>query len=304
MNFRNWLSAIEESQRLRPQSGGSNQDQTTGMGPTSQFGGGRAMLPISYGVDNRAFAGVLDGIGSARSKIRARKGAEPGVASQYDKLDDLRRGTMQTANMPLQLPADYSVEDGGIIKVTGSLIAQIKSSFGDPIQSPLVYNLDKDGNLKYPSQGGTRLYVFTKGKEESPAELESAVNYTTALMQASLTTRLSQYSHLLSLDRPVDPRDQKILPFPLKKDQDGNDYQFYKAMMCAFVFNPKNKESEIDRDMHSQIDNTMQRNNRQETRPDQVDPQTARPRQNINAARRAGGRGSRTSSLNSNRGVA
>jgi hypothetical protein len=311
MNFKEWICRIEEgNQRARPSQGVGNPDMTTGMGPASHFGGPRAMLPISPGIDNRAFAGVMDGIGAARSKIRARKGAEPGVASQYDTLDDIRRSSMQTVNMPLQLPADWSIENNGVIGMSKGLLAQIKSSFGDPLQSSSVYNLDEKGHIKYPSsQGSTRLYIFTKGKDENPAEYDSAVNYTTALMLASLTTRLSQYSHLLNLDRPIDPRDRKVLPFPLKNNQEGAAPQFYYAMMCAFVFSPKNKDSEISDDMYSNIDRIMQQNknqagSRQETNPGEAEPRAARPRSNLNAARRAGGRVSRTSPVNTNRGGA
>lgn len=303
MKFKTWLAGIEEGiQRSKPQGGMSNQDMTTGLGPTSHFGGQRAMLPISYGFDNRAFAGVVDAVGSARSKIRARKGAEPGVASQYGSLEDIRKDPMQTVNMPLQVPADWRFENNGIIYSSKGLIAQMKSSFGDTLKSQSLYNVDEEGHLRQPSgQPATRLYLMTKGVDENPSELESAINYTTALMQASITTNLSQYSHLLNLERPI-IKDRKILPFPLESSGGQGPQRFYKNMMCAFVFKARGKDSDIGDDIHSQIDSIVQQktNAPHQTSQNQAGS-SARQRSRLAAARRSGGAARQTMPINRGR---
>lgn len=255
MKFKTWLDNIEEAnQRSRLPVG--NPDQTTGLGPTSHFGGPRAMLPISPGIDNRAFAGVMDAVGAARAKIRARKGAEPGVASQYSPLDDIRRESLQTAYMPLQLPEEW---DGQAISIGKGLLAQVKYSFGDALDNNTVWRVDEQMNLIEPSVKATRLYVSQRLKEENPLVLEAAINYTTALIQASFMVRLSKYAHLLNLDRPR-MQSPSIATFPLQEKYGSEPYgekenpKFYKVMLCKFVFNPKSKDTDIGDDIHSQID--------------------------------------------------
>lgn len=267
MKFRNWLSVIEENQKFRPQSGGGNQDQTTGMGPTSQFGGARAMLPISPGFDNRAFAGVMDGIGSARSKIRARKGAEPGVASQYDKLDDIRRDGMMTANFPLQYPVEWATKYAAISKITSGLISSIKSNFGDALSNPAVWRVDEQMKLIAPS-GDSKLmiYAISRLKPESGQRLESVFNYTKALVLASFTTRLAQYSHLLNLESPTFHK-QQIIALPWKEREgiekdarpyrDDEDDHFYKVGIFAVTFKPKTKDGTVDAGLQQDMDDTM-----------------------------------------------
>jgi hypothetical protein len=258
MKFKKWLYELEESQKFVATMG--NRDMTTGLGPTSNFGGGRTMLPISYGIDNRAFAGVMDAIGTARAKIRARKGAEPGVASQYSPLEDLRKDGILTANIPLQMPE----WNGDPIHITKGLVAQIKSSFGDPLNNPKIWRVDDEMNLVIPSgQAATALYTFSRIDGEEATKLEAAINYTTALVQASMTARLAPYSHLLNLDRPQ-IKNRSTMPFPMKEREglgsesmpykDGEDDTFYKVMVCAMTFSPKNKDSEFSDDIQGEIE--------------------------------------------------
>lgn len=263
MKFRDWLHRIEEGNVRSPAAG--NTDQSTALGPLSQFGGERAMLPISYGVDNRAFAGLIGGVGEARAKIRARKGAEPGVASQYHWLDDIRRDAMQTANLPLQLPLDWDNE-GRQISISKGLLGQIKQMFGDPLNSDKIYRVDESVRLIYPDEPLTTLYKHRRIKSEDPYRLEAAINYTEALIRASFMVRLSKYSHLLNLDRPV-PHQRKIISLPMKERfgpdgeaipyADGEEAEFYKVMVCAFVFKPINKDAGVDDDIHGEIDRML-----------------------------------------------
>lgn len=258
MKFKKWLYELEEAQKFVATM--ANQDRTTGLGPTSHYGGGRSMLPISYGVDNRAFAGVVDAIGTARAKIRSRKGAEPGVASQYNPLEDLRRDGILTANIPLQMPE----WNGDPISITKGLIAQIKSSFGDPLKNPRMWRVDENMNLILPAgQAITELYTFSRLKGEEATRLEAAINYTTALVQASLTSRLAEYSHLLNLDRPQ-IKSRSMMPLPVRERdglgsepmpyKDGEDATFYKVMVCAMTFGPKNKDSDMGDNIQGEIE--------------------------------------------------
>lgn len=261
MKFRDWLFNIEEgNQRSRSM---GNTDASTALGPLNQFGGQRAMLPISKGIDNRAFAGIIGGVGEARAKIRARKGAEPGVASQYNWLDDLRRDNMQTATLPLQLPEGWEENGGNAISINKSLIAKIKQEFGDALSSEMIYRVDERLRLIRPENPSTQLYIHRRLRSEDPYKLEAAMNYTEALMRASFMIRLSPYSHLLNLDRPS-PYGRKIISLPVKERfgpdgeaipyQPDEDAKFYKVMICAFVFPSNKKGAGIGDDVHSEID--------------------------------------------------
>lgn len=284
MKFKTWLKTIEEANQRSRQPVG-NPDQTTGLGPTSHFGGPRAMLPISPGIDNRAFAGVMDGIGSARAKIRARMGAEPGVASQYSPLEDIRRDGLQTAHMPLQLPEEW---DGQPISIGKGLIAQIKYSFGDALENNNLWRVDDQMNLIEPEVKSTKLYTSRRLRNESPAELEAAINYTTALMQVSFMVKLSKYAHLLNLDRP-NLHNRSIAVFPLQEKHSAEPYgpndnpEFYKVMLCAFVFKPKNKDIDVGDDIHSQIDKII--SNKEEEQA----AEKPRPRQDARTGLVSGG---------------
>lgn len=232
MRFKNWLVKTENAS-MKNRSGG-NVDRTTNMGPASHFGGSRTLMPISLGIDNRAFAGVVDGIGSARSKVRDEMGAEPGAASTYEKLQDMKREAVFSFYMPLQLPIEYL---GQSIYITKSLISKIKSEFGDPMENVKVYNVENDNKTmrQRSEEMGTMLYTFAKNNI-NPSELESAQNYTTAMMMASIQMKLSAKSNSLSIANP-ELVQRKSLPFRL----DGSE-RFYKLMMCAFRIRPKDND--------------------------------------------------------------
>jgi hypothetical protein len=267
MRFREWLLMTEAGQQRSHIVG--NRDQTTNLGPTSQFGGPRTMLPVSFGIDNRAFAGVVDGIGTARAKIRADMGAEPGAASHYEPLQDMRRSNLQTMYLPLQY--DKNTVEGEAVYVTKGLVARLKSSFDDPMKNEGVYRVGENNELlaghEDPRDMLTKLYVTSRDEGHNGFN-EPSLNYTTALMQASLSKKLSKYSHLINLERP-NISQRKIIPLPIK-DIQGNEKEqkpyspedspkFYHVMMCAFVLNPKSKDHEFDSDFHGEIDRLLGR---------------------------------------------
>lgn len=244
-------------------------DQTTGLGPTSQYGQ-RAMMPISWGIDNRAFAGVVDGIGSARAKIRARKGAEPGIASQYRSLDDIRRDGIYFMYMPLQLPMDgLDYKEARPISVTKGLVDSLKSFFGDSETILKLWRVDayQPTKLVPPiGRGSTVLYSFRKDEEENSNKLLSAINYTKALMQASLSIKLSSHSHRIDTDRPQ-VRDEKIESFSLGKEEKTNKEVFYKVMMCSFILKSRHKGSDVGDDTQGEIDRIMADKDQKTTKP-------------------------------------
>lgn len=261
MKFRKWLWDIEEATRNRPlEGGGGIFDRTTNRGPASQFGGPNTMLPLSIGVDNRAFAGVVDGIGSARSKIRARDGAEPGAASQYVPYEHDSPSHIQTGYMPLQLPLEH--QRGSYSHISKGLLAGIKTRYGDAFKNPSLFTMaDDNSTLVRPTQEPqTELYTFYRKKGNDPALLDDARNFTLALMQGSFMVRLGKYSHIVNLDRPR-IQNRQIMPFPVKDKEgayaDDENPQFYYVMMCSFVFEPKYKDDRFDGDLGSEIDSLL-----------------------------------------------
>lgn len=233
MKFKNWLVKTENAS-MKNRSGLGNVDRTTNLGPAANFGSSRTLMPISLGIDNRAFAGVVDGIGSARAKVRDEKGADPGAASSYEKLQDMKKEAVFSFYMPLQLPIEYS---GQSIYITKSLTSKIKSEFGDPINNMKVYNVENDNQTMRPREEemGTILYTFTKNNI-NPSELESAQNYTTAMMMASIHMKLSAKLNSVNVLNP-ELVQRKSLPFRLEGSE-----RFYKLMMCAFRIRPKDND--------------------------------------------------------------
>ena len=256
MKFKNWLWELEEAsnQKFRPPAG--NMDQTTGLGPTSQYGH-RAMMPISWGIDNRAVAGVIDGIGDARAKIRARKGAEPGVASQYHGLDRVVKDGMTVIYLPLQLPNDDFPAAPAISKTKG-LIARLRHYFGgDPLKSPKVWKVSPNDNtsLVEPTEEGNQLYYYldNKNKDQNEGVRNNAEQFTLALMEASIAERLKGYAHVLNTENPI-LKNHKIEEFLLGRDERNTDKHFkYAVMMCAFVLKSRHKDEEIDGELRGEI---------------------------------------------------
>jgi hypothetical protein len=258
MKFKLWLYNLEENQRNNTQAG--NQLGTDGLGPTSQYGR-RALLPISRSWDNRAVAGVIDGVGEARAKIRARDGAEPGVASQYQGLEDIRRDGLEVLYMPLQLPSEYS---GQAIRRSRGLINSLKWMFGDTTND-VVWRVESDNNIRLKSPDkpkSTQLYVFVNNEVEDENKLSSAIEYTEALMMASISVKLKKYSHLINTDNLDRPKDRKIETVPAGglasdidggKDDDDIKKYFYKVMMCSFVLKSLHNGQHIDADMRDEL---------------------------------------------------
>lgn len=233
MKFREWLVNIEETQNRNRSPQGLG-DVTTAWGAASHFGGPRVISPISYGVDNRAFAGVLGGIGQARAKISARRGSEPGVAATFEPWPDERRDAIQSLTLPLQLPEGW---DGRYLDYTAkSRLYQIKSIYGDAMDSTHIWRVDDGSNLIPPTAAKSHLYTFVYGQKEDWNALDSATSFTEALMRASLMVRLSRYSHFINLDSPR-KEEKAIVKLPYDfTDGPVEGKKFFKLMTISFVF--------------------------------------------------------------------
>lgn len=256
MNFGQWLRRLEES--------GAEPSQGVKRGPEALYGGPRTMLPVSLGFDNRLMASLVGGAGEARAKIRARKGAEPGSVAQFSPLDDLRRDHMHEVYMPLQLPIDHNRGDRPPRYNSKTYIDYLRGNYAaDPLQDESIYNVDqsKGGpkteikNLNQdPDLMKTKLYAFNRAKEDK-IDSEYATNFTMALMQASLVTRLGKYSHLVNLYRP-EIRNRHMMPKEIKSGplagSDPSNPTFGKIMVCTFVFSP-NKGADVGSDFYGDL---------------------------------------------------
>lgn len=267
MNFRKWLRMYEDN---RPSQGVRH-------GPDSMYGGQRTMLPISWGMDNRAVGAVVGGIGDARAKIRAQMGAEPGSVPHLSNLQDIRKSVLKAIYMPLQL--DSADLDGeGSRRSSRSMINQAKRiSPSNPLVDPGIWNVagggDNIGRLVAPAgKPKTKLYTYTNGAR-NPAREEAAISFTTALMQVSLSSveMYGKYSHLLDVER-ARLKDRKF--FPMRNEYDAEGEDFYKVMMCTFEISPKDKNSHISGDVWDEIEAMRDtgRNKKPETTKSDAEP--------------------------------
>jgi hypothetical protein len=223
------------------------------------------MLPISLGFDNRLMASLIGGAGEARAKIRARKGAEPGSVAQFSPLEDLRRDFLQEMYMPLQLPLNHTSGDRPPRSSNKSYIDWVRGAFAaDPLRDERIYNMDKSNrdisNLDYsPDSMKTKLYTFFKDSGENNIDSEYAVNFTMSLMQASLVTRLSKYSHLINLYRPS-IQHRYFMPKEIKEGHvsahDPSNPEFCKIMVCTFMFRPS-KDANIGSDFYGDLQDLL-----------------------------------------------
>ena len=119
-----------------------------------------------------------------------------------------------------------------------------------------IKNKDED-----PESMKTKLYVFDKNSSEDSdnVDLEYAVNFTMALMQASLVTKLSRYSHLINLYRPQ-VKNRHILDKPVRslgdEETTADIDQFHKIMVCTFVYQPS-KDANFGSDIYDDLENVL-----------------------------------------------
>lgn len=272
MNFREWLEGIEENTAV-------NTSQNTKWGPDSMYGGARTMLPVDRRLNNRATASLIGGIGQARAKIAADMGAEPGSAPQLADLEDIRKNPIRAVYMPLQLPADWTPQEGVLYAGKGLQNRAMKTS-QRPSEDPSVWGVDKANKTSITGGGGgmkTVLFEYDKaaGPYADSARYQTAVNFTQALMKVDLSTRLAQYSHLINLENPS-PKDRQEMP--VQADQQGQ--KMHMVMMCSFVFSPRTKDTRLGgnewEDIQDRLNGTKAsaQNPQQRARPNS---RTARP---------------------------
>jgi hypothetical protein len=192
-------------------------------------------------------------------------------------------------------------ESGQIRNKNKSLLLYARTNFGpDPLEDELIYNVDEEMRIKNDSREmKTRLLYFTKRQPANSNDKETAVNFTTCLMQASFMSRLSKYSELLNLENPTIERKQ--FPFPVRprgdnpdKDpyKDSENPRFYWVLMCSFVFSPRSKDSSIGNDIDQDIDR-LANPGADDGKQTQTQTQTSAPASQRTSAPAAGGGGPR-----------
>jgi hypothetical protein len=258
MNFRSWLRSIEEASSAEP-------SQDIRRGSEGKYGS-RAMLPVSFGLNNRAAASLIGGMGQTSAKILARKGAEPGQVPQLPNLEDMKRSMLKAIYMPLQLPTDYDEESGQVLYSGRNLMNRARGiSPNNPLEDPGIWRVNKGDNASIVGGGSnmkTKLFTYntSAGPHSNSSVYQSAVNFTEALMKVALMARIVQYSHVLNVDNPLLKDRQE---FPTKpQDQQSN-----LIMMCSFVVNPKSKDAEIDSHDWQDVADRMDANNKNKKTP-------------------------------------
>jgi len=162
--------------------------------------------------------------------------------------------------MPLQLPLNH--QEGDLKYYSKSLITFARTISSMPIEDSQIYNVDKQMKLKnYPDKMKTKLSFYEKEYPTNPNDIETSVNFTKALMLASLVVKLQKYAHLLDLEKP-NLKNVKYMEFPFDDDA------YYKVMMCAFIFSKKDKDEHLGDDVHDeirQLDQIRQKQNKPQT---------------------------------------
>lgn len=283
MKFKEWLLMLEGQRGFKVESVDAN-------------GGFRNATPISLAIDNKATRSLIKGIGDGRAKIRAAMGAEPVDDVSVDELKDIMRKSMQYLYMPLQLPKVY--QDGDAPPYFNkNLVSRARHVSSDPIRDPQIYNVDdtnaaiKDLDRISDEDMKTILYAYRRHDDFDSNKHDYAMNFTMALMMASLVGRMSKYSHLLDLERPqFGPR--KSIPIPSRRNPTyGKDYnaEFNEILMCSFVFEPISKDARYGREVYDDIDSLIRdRINRRRGFNSQSDPLSPQ---------NAGGQGGQTSQV-------
>lgn len=227
MNFKKWLTISETgTTRVRP-SNASNVDRSALYGLAAQYGHRGTQLPISKGVDNKAVASVLAGIGSAIGKEQEESGFVSAPPPQMVELPSGSRVYLDKGYMPLQIP----FVDGAYLP--GLHPDNSNSSEGTDITKK-VYN-----HIKFPDQD-QRVRTMNdpsdqkiSGKFLSPSTLRGNSQINTYGLAKNFTRALIKISLINKMMKEGLHEKYNVLKAKLEQEYIHDD-----SLVCVFSFEP------------------------------------------------------------------
>ena len=198
MKFREWLDKIEEAGgNVKQVAGsGSNTDRSALYGLSAQYGHRGTQLPISLGLNNKATASLIAGIGSGIGASLDSSGFSATAPPNITPFPTTKNQLVRHYSLPLQLPYEEG-EDRPITKVSNSSYKSLFMRLGqiiqdrDPLKDPRVRQAGDDG-----SEGGK---VRLPNKNDY-AEMLQAKEFTRGLIHMVIANQLFEEGMMSKYD--------------------------------------------------------------------------------------------------------
>lgn len=226
MNFKKWMALTEAggTTRNRPTSQ-SNVDRSSLYGLSAQYGHRGTQVPISWGLNNKATAGFLAGIGSGIDKAQRDSGFEPSPPPQIQNFPMSGATHIETGYLPLQLPKILATNEtlpgfklSGLASYEADLSKQVYNFVRDPENDDRVRkpsdnpnDRNKFATLKSMGGGASDLYAIAK-------------NFTRALIKITIINRMFEKNLNTKYD--------------LSKGRLGKEHVEDDNLVCVFYFEP------------------------------------------------------------------
>jgi hypothetical protein len=233
MNFKKWLTISEAgTTRVRP-SGQSNVDRSALYGLAAQYGHRGTQLPISKGIDNKAVASVLAGIGSGVGAEQEASGFVASPPPQMVPFPTGKKAYLEKGYLPLQIPfigRQYLPglkPDGSNTGEGSDITKKVYDQIPVPEQDPRVRTIE-DGSSslsgKFPTPSSFKNDISHYGLSK---------NFTRSLIKISIVNKMmKQGLH----------EKYNVLKAKLEQEHIHDD-----ALVCVFSFEPiKTVAQDID----------------------------------------------------------
>lgn len=175
MKFKEWLNKIEEANTKNTAGPGSNTDRSALYGLSAQYGHRGTQVPISWGIDNKATASLVAGIGGGIGAELNKSGFNLAAPPSITKFPEMTSKLVRNYSLPLQLPYEEG-SDRPVVNTSNSTkslfmkLGQIIQD-KDPLQDPRVRQLNdsgrESGKFKLPNMNDytqiEQAKAFTRG---------------------------------------------------------------------------------------------------------------------------------------------
>jgi len=175
MRFKEWLGKIEEATTNNTPGPGSNTDRSALYGLSAQYGHKGTQVPISMGIDNKAAASLIAGVGGGVGSALNRSGFTVTAPPTLTKFPETKQKLVRNYSLPLQLP--YEEDSDRPVVNTSNSTKNLFMKLGqiiqdkDPKNDPRVRKLGEDPNIsgkfKLPDMSDytqiEEAKVFTRG---------------------------------------------------------------------------------------------------------------------------------------------
>lgn len=185
MKFKEWLGKIEEAMTKNIAGPGSNTDRSALYGLSAQYGHRGTQTPISFGLNNKAMASLIAGVGSGVGSALDRSGFTVTPPPSLTPFPTTQKKLVRNYSLPLQLPYEEG-EEMPIVNTSNST-RNLFMKLGqvivdkDPLKDARVRKLDDAGDAK----GSFRLPDMN-----DYAQIEQAKVFTRGLIHMVIANQL------------------------------------------------------------------------------------------------------------------